>query len=45
MHHTLSVKRTYHFFRATLTRSHSININHVWTQMGYSSPYGAHLKN
>ena len=38
-------KETYHFFRATLTKNHCIKINHIYTQIGYSSPYEAHLKN
>ena len=38
-------KETYHFFRATLTKIHRININHIWTQISYSFPHEAHLKN
>ena len=38
-------KETYHFFRATLTKIHYIKINHIETQISYSSPYEAHLKN
>ena len=26
-------KETYHFFRVTLTKIHSIKINHIWTQI------------
>ena len=39
-------KETYHFFGATLTKIHSINMNHIhiWTQINYSIPYQAHLK-
>ena len=29
--YTLSVKRTCHFFRATLTKIHAIKINNIWT--------------
>ena len=37
-------KKTYHFFRATLTKIYSIKINHIWTQISYSFPHEAHLK-
>ena len=37
-------QKKHHFFRATLTKIH-IKINHIWTQITYSSPYEAHLKN
>ena len=39
---TLSVKRN--FFRATLTKILRIKINHIWTQISYSSPHQAHLR-
>ena len=42
---TLSVNFFYHFFRATLTKIHRIKINHIWTQIIYSSPHEAHLRN
>ena len=42
--YTLSVKRNCHFFRAMLTKI-QMKINHIWTQISYSSPYEAHLKN
>ena len=38
-------KETYHFFRATRTKIQSIKINHIWTQISYSSRHKAHLKN
>ena len=38
-------KETYHFFRATLIKIQSIKMNHNWTQISYSTPYQAHLKN
>ena len=42
---TLSVKINLdHFFRVTLTKIHSIKMNHIWTQSSYSTPYQAHLK-
>ena len=28
-----------------LTKIHHIKINHIWTQISYSFPYEAHLKN
>ena len=37
-------KETYHFFRAMLTKIHGIKINHIWTQISYSSPHEAHPK-
>ena len=30
--------------RATLTKIHHIKINHVWTQISYSTPYSAHIR-
>ena len=30
-------KETYHFFRATLTKIHSIKINHIWTQISFTA--------
>ena len=42
MHTECPKKKTYHFFRATLTKIHNINI---WTQISFSTPYEAHLKN
>ena len=30
-------KETYHFFRATLTKIHSIKINHIWTQISFNT--------
>ena len=42
---TLNVKKTHHFFRATITKIHCIKINNIWTQISYSSPHEAHLKN
>ena len=41
---TLNVKRTYLFFRATLTKIYLIKMNHIWTQISYSSPHEAHLE-
>ena len=38
-------KEPYHFIRATLTKFHHIKINHIWTQVSYSSPHEAHLRN
>ena len=47
-------EETYHFFRATLTKSQSIDlmlwilkrkINHIRTKISYSYPREAHLKN
>ena len=32
------------FFRATLAKIHRIKINHIWTQISYSSLHEAHLK-
>ena len=37
-------KETSHFFRVTLTKIHNIKMNHIWTQISYSSPHEAHLK-
>ena len=37
-------KETYHFFRATCTKIQSIKMNHIWTQISYSTPYWAYLK-
>ena len=37
-------KETYHFFRATLTKTQSIKMNHISTQFSYSTPYQAHFK-
>ena len=34
-----------HFCRSTLTKIHHIKINHILTQISYSSPYEAHLEN
>ena len=28
---------TYHFFRVTLTKIHSIKINHIWTQISFNT--------
>ena len=36
--HTLSVKRNYHFFRATPTKIHAIKINNIWTQISFNTP-------
>ena len=36
--------KTY-FFRATLNKIQHIEMNIIWTQMSYSSPHKAHLKN
>ena len=46
-HYTYSEhqKKTYHFFRATLTKIQSFKINHIWTQISCSTPDKAHLKN
>ena len=30
-------KETYHFFRVTLTKIHSIKINHIWTQISFNT--------
>ena len=38
-------KETYHFFRVTLTKIHLIKMNHIWTQISFSFPHEAHLKN
>ena len=44
-YHTLSVKGKLSFlYRATLTEIRHIKINHIWTQINYSSPHEAHLK-
>ena len=37
-------KETYHFFRAMLTKVIHIIINHIWTQINYSSPNETHKK-
>ena len=42
---TLSVKRAYHFFRATLTKIHHIKINYIRTQISYSTPYNNNNNN
>ena len=38
-------QKKHHFFGATLTKIDRIKINHNWTQISYSSPHEAHLKN
>ena len=35
---TLSVKKTYHFFEATLTKIRAIKINNIWTHMSFNTP-------
>ena len=35
-------QKKHHFSRAALTKIHNIQINHIWTQISYSSPYEAH---
>ena len=30
-------KETYHFFRVTLTKIHSIKINHIWTKISFNT--------
>ena len=40
---TLSVKKTHHFFRATLTKIRHIKTNHICTQISFNIPYQAHL--
>ena len=37
-------KETYHFFRTTLTKSHCIKINNIWTQISFNTPYKEYLK-
>ena len=32
-------KETYHFFRATLTKIHTIKIDNLWTQLSFNTPY------
>ena len=31
-------KETYHFFRARLTKIHTIKINNIWTQVNFNTP-------
>ena len=31
-------KETYHFFRATLTKIHVININNIWAEINFNTP-------
>ena len=38
-------KETYHFFRAMLTKIYCIKINHIQTQISYTSPDDAHVTN
>ena len=42
--YTQRQKETYRFFRATLVTVQSIQINHNWAQISYSTLYQAHLK-
>ena len=45
--HTVYTERQkkHHFFRVTPTKIHLIKMNHIWTQISYSSLHEAHLIN
>ena len=37
-----SCENSHNFYRAILTKIHYIKMSHLWVQISYSTPYGAH---